>query len=56
MVAHHFTDAANSINNIHDNLVFNEKIGDIIQFPAPALFDSHARNGYTILPADIVAY
>ena len=24
--------------------------------PTPALFDSIARNGYTILPADIVTY
>ena len=38
------------------NLVFSEDTRDIIPLPAPALFDSHARNGYTVMPLDIVAY
>ena len=38
------------------NLVFSEKTHDIIPLPAPALFDYVARNGYMIMPQDIVAY
>ena len=37
-------------------LVFSEKTCDIIPLPAPSLFNYHARNGYTIMPPDIIAY
>jgi hypothetical protein len=53
---HHFLDAPEPPHNIRYNLVFSEDTRDIILLPAPALFDSHARNGYTIMPPDIVAY
>ena len=38
------------------NLVFNIETRDIIPLPAPALFDSVARGGYRIMPANIIAY
>jgi hypothetical protein len=50
---HHFLDAPEPPHHIHYNLVFSE---DTILLPAPALFDSHARNGYTVMPPDIIAY
>ena len=47
MEHHHFLarDYPNSVKN-----------RDIIPLPAPALFDSAARGGYRIMPADIIAY
>ena len=53
---HHFLDDLEPPHLIHYNLVFSEDTRDIIPLPAPALFDSHARNGYTVMPLDIVAY
>ena len=38
------------------NLVFIEETHDVIPLPMPALFDHVARNGYRIMPKDIVAY
>ena len=38
------------------NLVFCVETRDVIPLPAPALFDSVARGGYRIMPADILAY
>jgi hypothetical protein len=56
MVAHQFTDEADSLHNIRYNLVFSVDSRDIIPFLPPALFDSIARGGYRIMPADIIAY
>lgn len=56
MKDHHFIDAADSFNNIRYNLVCCEVTRDIIPLPAPALFDTHARNRYTVLPEAIIAY
>ena len=56
MKDHQFIDIDDSINNIPYNLVFSEDTRDIIQLPAPALFDSIARGRYVIMPEDIVAY
>jgi hypothetical protein len=56
MQDHHFIDAPEPPHHIHYNLVFSDDTHDIIPLPAPTLFDSHAKNRYTILPADIVAY
>src|SRR6266566_3771641 len=53
---HHFLDAPEPPHHIRYNLIFSEDTRDIISLPAPALFDSHARNGYTVMPPDIVAY
>jgi hypothetical protein len=53
MKDHHFIDDPEPPHHIRYNLVFSEDSRDIIPLPAPALFDSHARNGYTIMPADI---
>jgi hypothetical protein len=53
---HHFLDAPEPPYHIRYNLVFSGDTRDIIPLPAPALFDSHARNGYTVMPPDIVAY
>ena len=49
MVAHQFTDTADSFHNIRYNLVFSEDIRDIIPLPAPALFDSIARHRYRVM-------
>ena len=38
------------------NLVFRVSTRDIIQSPAPALFDPVARGRYWIMPADIITY
>ena len=38
------------------NLVYSVETRDVIPLPAPALFDSAARGGYRIMPADIIAY
>ena len=38
------------------NLVYNVDTRDVIPLPAPALFDSVARGGYRIMPADILTY
>ena len=53
---HHFLDAPEPPHNICYNLVFSDDTRDIIPLPAPALFDYHARNGYTVMPPDTVAY
>ena len=54
--AHQFLDITEPPRDIHYNLVFSEETHDIISLPAPALFDPIARNGYRIMPDDIVAY
>jgi hypothetical protein len=56
MTDHHFIDEPEPPQYIRYNLIFSERTRDIIPLPAPSLFDSHARNGYTIMPADITAY
>jgi hypothetical protein len=56
MKDHHFIDDPEPPHNIRYNLVFSEDTREIIPLPAPALFDSHARNGYTVMPPDIIAY
>lgn len=56
MEDHQFINIVDSFNNIRYNLVFSEKTHDIIPFPALALFDSIARNGYRIMSADIITY
>jgi hypothetical protein len=56
MIDHHLIDEPEPPQYICYNLVFSERTRDIISLPAPSLFDSHARNGYTIMPADITAY
>jgi hypothetical protein len=56
MVAHQFTDDADSLHNIRYNLVFSVDSRDVIPLPAPALFDSIARGGYRVMPEGIVAY
>ena len=38
------------------NLVFRVDTHDVIPLPTPALFDYVARNGYRVMPEDIVAY
>ena len=38
------------------NLVFSVETRGVIPLPASALFDYVARNGYRIMPEDIVAY
>ena len=38
------------------NLVFSVETHDVIPLPVPALFDYVARNGYRVMPEDIVAY
>ena len=38
------------------NLVFSVETRDVIPLPAPALFDYVARNGYRVMPKDIVTY
>ena len=53
---HHFTDVESPHIPIPYNLVFSVKTRDVIPLPAPALFDSAARGGYRIMPADIIAY
>ena len=53
---HHFTDIESPNIPIPYNLVFSIESHDIIPLPAPALFDSVARGGYRIMPADIIAY
>ena len=56
MEDHQFADAADSFHNIRYNLVFSVETRNVIPFPTPALFDSFARNGYRVMPEDIVAY
>ena len=53
---HHFLDNTEPLNPLRYNLVFSEKTCEIIPLYASTLFDSDARNGYTVLPADIVSY
>ena len=55
-IEHHLINAPEPPHHIRYNLVFGEDTHDIISLPAPGLFDSHARNGYTIMPLDITAY
>ena len=38
------------------NLVFSVETCDVIPLPALSLFDYVARNGYRVMPEDIVAY
>ena len=54
--AHQFLDVTDSPRDIHYNVVFSKETCDVIPLPAPALFDPIARNGYRIMPDDIVAY
>jgi hypothetical protein len=56
MIDHHFIDNPEPPHHILYNLVFSEDTSDIILLPTPSLFDSHARNGYTVIPPDITAY
>jgi hypothetical protein len=56
MQDHHFIDAPKPPHHIRYNLVFTEITHVVILLPPPALLDSHARNGYTVMPPDIVAY
>ena len=56
MEDHQFIDAPMPPQHILYSLVFSDETHDIIPLSTPALFDSHARNGYTIQPEDIVAY
>ena len=48
--------ATDSFHNIRSNLVFSVETRDVMSLPAPALFDSFARNGYMIMPDDITPY
>ena len=56
IIDHHFIDDPDPPHHIRYNLVFSEDTRDVIPLYAPALFDSHARNGYTVMPSDTVAY
>ena len=56
MEHHHFLARDYPNIPIPYNLVFSIKTRDIIPLPAPALFDSVARGGYRIMPADTIAY
>ena len=56
MEHHHFLARDYPDIPIPYNLVFSVKTRDIILLPALALFDSAARGGYRIMPADIIAY
>ena len=56
MEDHHFLDNIEPLDPLRYNLVFSEKTHDIIPLSESALFDSHDRKGYTVLPADIVTY
>jgi hypothetical protein len=56
MVDHHFVDNTELLEPLRYNLVFSEDTRDIIPLPAPALFNSIARNGYRVMPGDIIAY
>ena len=38
------------------NMVYSVDTRDVIPLPAHALFDSVARGGYRIMPADILSY
>jgi hypothetical protein len=56
MIDHHFIDEREPPHHIRYNLVISEDTRDIIPLPTPALFDSYARNAYTVMPPDITAY
>ena len=56
MLHHHFLAHDHSDIAIPYNLVYSVDTRDVIPLPAPALFDSVARGGYRIMPADIIAY
>jgi hypothetical protein len=56
MIDHHFINEPEPPDHIHYNLALSEDTRDIILLPGRALFDSHARNGYTVMPPDIIAY
>ena len=56
MEHHHFIARDYPDIPISYNLVFRIETRDIIQLPAPALFDHVSRGGYRIMPADIIAY
>lgn len=56
MADHHFLDNTELPEPLRYNLVSSVDTGDIISLPAPTLFDSHARNEYTLLPANIIGY
>ena len=56
MLDHHFLVVDRFDLDLPYNLVFSEETRDVIPLPAPALFDHVARNGYRIMPEDIVGY
>ena len=56
MEHHHFIARDYPNIPIPYNLVFSVSTHDIIPLPAPPLFDSVARGGYRLVPADIIAY
>ena len=56
MEHHHFIARDYPDIPIPYNLVFSIETRDIIPLPSPALFDTVARGGYRIMPADIIAY
>jgi hypothetical protein len=56
MIDHHFLEDDEHSQRILYNLGFSMRTRDIIPLPAPILFDSHARDRYTVMPADIMAY
>ena len=56
MLDHHFVAVNRPDLDLPYNLVFSEITRDVILLPAPALFDYVTRNGYRVMPEDIVAY
>ena len=56
MFEHHFLDKRDTSCDLPYSLVFSIDTQDTIPLHAPALFDSFARGGYKIMPADIIAY
>ena len=56
MEHHHFLAHDRPDIAIPYNLVYSVKTRDVIPLPATALFDSAAKGGYRIMPADIIAY
>jgi hypothetical protein len=56
MLAHHFLAEDDTTCEVPYNIVFSENTHDIIPLPAPALNNPIAREGYRIMPEDIIAY
>jgi hypothetical protein len=56
MLNHQFLDVEDKTCEFPYNIVLSVETHDVIPLPAPALFDSIARGGYRIMPADIIAY